>query len=264
MAVEHRCVVDLVGHVAGQPGQREHLGAVAAAHRGDRAQHEELGDAVEQHVRRPLALADRGSGGLQRSSPAASRSACSEAIERICSGGQPGLEGGAEHERRRHRVAPYGASLANRIWPGGTSENSVARSAGIHQAVSNSRLGWSGATRQIQDRSQMPAWARISRASGNSPASATACAPERGDAAAGVDQNRQPSARRRARRAAHLGMVERELLGARMQLDPPRAARRGSARPRPPRRRAGSRGRTAPAARRTRAACASTASLAGG
>ena len=38
-------------------------------------------------------------------------------------------------------VLPYGASLANTIWPGGTSENSASRSAGIHQAVSNSRFG---------------------------------------------------------------------------------------------------------------------------
>ncbi len=38
-------------------------------------------------------------------------------------------------------VMPYGASLANRICPAGTSENSVIRSAGIHHAVSNKRFG---------------------------------------------------------------------------------------------------------------------------
>ena len=87
-------------------------------------------------------------------------------------------------------VWPYGASEANRICPGGTSENSVSRSAGIHQAVSNSRFGRSPATRQIQDRSQIPAWARISRAFGNSSASSHGVQAEGGDAAAGVDQHR--------------------------------------------------------------------------
>ena len=57
---EHRRVVDLVGHVAGQPGQREHLGpGLVAAHRRDRAEHQERRHAVQQHVRGLLALADR-------------------------------------------------------------------------------------------------------------------------------------------------------------------------------------------------------------
>jgi len=61
---EQRRVVDIVGDLAAQPGKREHLGAaLAGAHRGDRSEHQELRDALEQEVGWALALAHRGAGG---------------------------------------------------------------------------------------------------------------------------------------------------------------------------------------------------------
>ena len=92
--------------------------------------------------------------------------------------------------------------------PGGTSVNSATRSAGIHHAVSNSRFGSSAAARQIQARSQMPAWARITRASGKSVASLTACAPELRDPAPSVDQYRQRALVREREQLPDLGMIE--------------------------------------------------------
>ena len=70
------------------------------------------------------------------------------------------------------------------------------------------------------DRSQIPAWARISRAFGNSPASSTACRPSAGNPAAGVDQHRQLALVGERDQLPHVRMVERELLGAGVELDP--------------------------------------------
>ncbi len=78
-----------------------------------------------------------------------------------------------------HQVAamvgvPYGASLAKSTCPGGTSAIRACRSLGDHQAVSKKRLGSSAAGRQIQARSQIPAWARISRMPGKASQASTA------------------------------------------------------------------------------------------
>ena len=69
----------------------------------------------------------------------------------------------------------------------------------------------------------MPAWARISRASGNSSASCDGVQTERGDPAAGVDQDGQRALVRERDDRVNLRVVERELLGARVELDPLRA-----------------------------------------
>ena len=53
-------------------------------------------------------------------------------------------------------------------------------SAGFHQAVSMKTFGWSGRTCHSHARSQIAAWARISRASGNSVASSTVFCPSAG------------------------------------------------------------------------------------
>ena len=63
---EHRRVVELFGNIAGQAGERDHLGAAAvlvAAQRQDRAQQRERRHSVEQHVAGAFALADRRAGG---------------------------------------------------------------------------------------------------------------------------------------------------------------------------------------------------------
>ena len=63
---EHGRVVDLVGHVTREPRQREHLGRVDPAHRGDRAEEQEERDPVEQQVRGMVSFADRRPGRLER------------------------------------------------------------------------------------------------------------------------------------------------------------------------------------------------------
>ena len=97
-------------------------------------------------------------------------------------------------------------------------------SAGDHQAVSKKRLGWPGASRQIQDRSEMPACARIRRIPGCLPVASTAWRPS-----AGMPRPACTSTgRRRSSASANTGrevrVVERELLRARMELDAARAA----------------------------------------
>ena len=101
-------------------------------------------------------------------------------IERIWSWDRPSCSASRIWVTPDSSVLPYGASEANRIWPGGTSVYSARRSAPMNQAVSNSRFGRSAATRQIQARSVIPAWARMNRALGNSPASSTVWRPSAG------------------------------------------------------------------------------------
>ena len=96
-------------------------------------------------------------------------------------------------------------------------------SAGFHHEVSINRFGWAGISRQSQARSETAAWARIRRASGELVASSSECAAERRDPAAGVDQDRQPPLVCDRDQVADRGVVEREPLGARVELDPARA-----------------------------------------
>ena len=92
-------------------------------------------------------------------------------------------------------------------------------SAGSHHAVSTNRFGCSGSTRHSQARSEIAAWARISRASVNSPDRRTVSWPERRDAAAGVDEHRDAALVGERHDVAHGRLGQREALGPRVQLD---------------------------------------------
>ena len=119
-------------------------------------------------------------------------------------------------------VWPYGASLANRICPGGTSENRVDRSAGIHQAVSNRRFGWSGGGApnpgQVTDPRMGEDQPRVREVAGE----LDSVQPERRDPAAGVDQDRQRALVGERDDLADDRVIKREVLGARVELDPAR------------------------------------------
>ena len=65
-------------------------------------------------------------------------------------------------------------------------------------------------------------------ASGNSPLRATVSRPSAGMPAAGVDQDRHAPLVGERHEAAHGGLVEAELLGPRVQLDPARAGVQGA------------------------------------
>ena len=93
----------------------------------------------------------------------------------------------------------------------------------LHHAVSKSRLGSRSASRQIQLRSLMPAWARMMRAPGIGLGEAHRVRPQGRDAAPGVDEDRQPVLAGQRRQLGHPRMPEREALRARMQLEPARA-----------------------------------------
>ena len=118
------------------------------------------------------------------------------------------------------------------MWPGGTSANSASRSAGFHHEVSTNRFGCSGSTRHSQARSEIAQWARMIRRPGNSPDERTVSSPERGDAAPGVDEHRHPALVGERHHVAHPGLGERELLGARVELDALRAGVEAAASPR--------------------------------
>ena len=174
-------------------------------------------------VRRSLALADR----RRRMARAAPRRRSAATARRRSSGSAratapPGERGGAGRADEP-AVLPYGESEANRICPGGTSENSVVRSAGIHQAVSNSRFGRvrRGAPDpgEVADPGVREDQPRVGKVLGE----LDRVQPERGDPASGVDQDRQPALVRERDQLADRRMVERELLGAGVKLDPLRA-----------------------------------------
>ena len=153
----------------------------------------------------------------------------------------------AARPRRTSRAARTASRSPRGSARGGARQNSAIRSAGFHQAVSTNRLGCSGITCHSHARSEIAAWARISLASGNSPLSATVSRPSAGMPAAGMDQDRDPPLVGERDEAAHGGLVEAELLGPRVQLDPAGAGVQARAWPPRRRRRAGRRGSTAPA-----------------
>ena len=76
--------------------------------------------------------------------------------------------------------SPYGESDAQTMCDGSTSEKSAMWSAGFHHAVSMKTFGWSGRTCHSHARSEIAAWARIRRASGNSLESSTVSRPKAG------------------------------------------------------------------------------------
>ena len=86
---------------------------------------------------------------------------------------------------------PYGASLAISTWPGGTSAISAWTSAGDHHEVSKNRFGCSGASRQIQERSEMPGVGEDEPQAGVAAGGLDGVPAERGDPAAGVHEHRQ-------------------------------------------------------------------------
>ena len=82
-------------------------------------------------------------------------------------GVEPDLERVPRSPRRpTWRARRTGRRSANSTWPGGTSAISAWRSDGAHHAVSKNRFGCAGASRQIHERSEIPAWARIRRIPG--------------------------------------------------------------------------------------------------
>ena len=131
---------------------------------------------------------------------------------------------------RRAAAARTASRCAHTICDGATSENSAMWSAGFHHAVSMKTFGCSGSTCHSHARSEIPAWARISRASGNSLESSTVSRPSAGIAAAGVDQDRHAPLVRDRDDLAHARLGHRELLGARVQLDADRARVQAAAR----------------------------------
>ena len=171
-------------------------------------------------MRRALALADRRAGLEQRLAVGdPQRLLGGDAADLVRAEAQPGARCGAE--RSGHRRGAVGRVAGEQdLTRRERVRTARCRSAGIHQAVSNSRFGWSAATRQIQDRSQIPAWARIRRASGNSPASSTACRPSAGiPRPAWIRTGSRRSLRQRDD-VADLRVVEREVLRPRVELDP--------------------------------------------
>ena len=84
-------------------------------------------------------------------------------------------------------------SLANRIWPGGTSPKSVRWSSVLHHAVSKKRLGWSAAWRQIQAEVADAVVGEDQPEARVAAGDLEGVAAERRDAAAGVDHDRQPT-----------------------------------------------------------------------
>ena len=185
--------------------------------------------------------------------PAARRSDCSEAMQRICSGLSPQLQRASAAERRpRWTCSRKGCPRRTRSDPGGTRENSVWRSAGIHQAVSKSRLRV--VRRHPPDPGQVTNSPR-GPGSGGRPETAQP-APRRAGPArgypAGMNQDGHgPLLGASAASPGHGGMVKGELLGPGMKLDPPRPPDPDSARPQRRRPHGGRHGRTAPAVRRT-------------
>ena len=96
-------------------------------------------------------------------------------------------------------------------------------SAGFHHAVSMKTFGCSGSTCHSHARSEIAACARISRASGNSLDSSTVSRPSAGmPRPAWINTGHTALVRDRDDRA-HARLGHRELLRARVQLDPDRA-----------------------------------------
>ena len=110
--------------------------------------------------------------------------------------------------------------MANTICPGGTSENSASRSAGIHHAVSNSRFGRSAGHPPDPGQVADPGVGEDQPGVRELLGELDGVQAEGRDAAAGVDQHRQRALVGERDQGPDRRVIERELLGAGMQLDP--------------------------------------------
>ena len=121
--------------------------------------------------------------------------------------------------------------------PAGTSANSAIRSAGVHHAVSMNTFGWSGSTCHSHARSEIAAVGEDEPRVGELARQLDGVAPERRDAAAGVDQDRHARARGRratSSRTPGSGSVNCSARGC--SLMPTRAGVQAARAPRRPRR----------------------------
>ena len=168
----------VVADRAGEPGERERLLGVAAAERAAHGRHQVGDDALEQRVQRARGPGRRPA--LGGSSPSSSRSICAarDRAQRLGRPARPAAHSAASATAEMSG-SPYGESLAHTICAGGPGEqrDQVGRvpPRGVDEQVRV--LGHHlPQPREVGDR----AWARIIRASGNSPRGARCPAPSAG------------------------------------------------------------------------------------
>ena len=231
---EYREVVDLLGHIAGELSQRDQFGAVAGPELEQRADLQVVGDPVQQQVAGAVALAHSRAGdhqrlavrdpqclgrcdksdligrksGLQRQAQLRGRCHTSHPVRRV--GGEHDLSRRHQGEQRRQVLGYPPGGVEQHVWK-------------VHaRAPDPSQVGDGGVG---EDHPRVGVLLRIID---HVP---TECR----DPAAGVDQDRQRALICKREQLLHVGVVERELLSARMQLYSLSAAGRARVRPRPAR-----------------------------